>query len=701
MVRGLLAFQKVLLLTGLICLGKSLIAQVPPNDICLSATHIQNIENYCSEPGQFTNVNATGVGQLETSCLISLENDVWFTFIPSAQAVLIKVNGNVNELGTLQGPGIFVFDGSCTNLNSVGCNTVSAGEGAIELTVSDLVLGRVYYIAVVGANAGTFQLCIDQFTPPPQPESDCDKAVVLCDTSPFFVEHVTGIGDPVINEVNGTCVIQELASVWYKWTCESSGSFTFTLTPNNYIPGFESDDLDFVLFELPGGLNDCNSKRVIRCMASGANTEGGMVLPLDQWDECNGPTGLRFGETDTVETGGCQGNSNNWIKEAYLEEGKSYALIINNFSASGLGFSIEFGGTATFLGPEPDFEVEAVQAFECDKTIIFTNQSTSMTDPIVEWQWNFGAGATPTFADSSGPHSVVYESFGDKVAALTVESARGCIVTKILNLYVEPCCADTSTLDLSALADDQICPGVSDGVISAFGMNGAPEYQFSLDGVNYQPSPVITRLDPGDYTVYVQDIKGCRDSTVVTVGPADPFEVDAGDTIVVELGYPAQLEAVPIPNITPTSITWIPAGGLQFGVDSLRPQVLTGVPTVYTVEITNENGCIATDDVFVLVEVVRPIFIPNVISANADGLNDYFYISAGPAADNVEILRIFDRWGALVFEDSDFMPNDELRGWDGTFNGEPVDPGVFTFYTTIHFLDDVSQTYSGTITVVR
>ncbi|MDX1409961.1 MAG: hypothetical protein R3330_17550, partial [Saprospiraceae bacterium] len=381
--------------------------------------------------------------------------------VPTAPAIVIEVNGAVNNLGTMQGPGIFLFTGTCNNLQFVGCNTVAAGASTVELTVSDLVLGQVHYIAVVGAQPGTFQLCFNQFTPPPVPEQDCDEAVVLCDKSPFFVERLTGIGDPLFNEVAGTCIREEIASVWYKWTCENPGSLTFTLTPNNWVEGYESDDLDFVLFELTGGLDDCDpgSRSVIRCMASGAQTQNGQVLPLSEWFECNGPTGLREGESDFVEDAGCLGNSNNFVAPVNLEAGKSYALVINNFSESGQGFSIEFGGTATFLGPQPDFEVEAVQAFECDKTIIYTNESFSDSDPIVNWEWSFGAGATPQVMSGPGPHDVVYESFGDKVAALTVESSRGCLVTKIVDLFVEPCCADTTTLAAMGITTDELCPG--------------------------------------------------------------------------------------------------------------------------------------------------------------------------------------------------------------------------------------------------
>ncbi|HLF62554.1 MAG TPA: hypothetical protein VI603_02320, partial [Saprospiraceae bacterium] len=213
----------------------------PTNDLCSSALHIPNVDAYCSDPGEFSNIDATGTGQLNTSCLIPLVNEVWFTVIPQAPALLIQVSGNVNGLGTMQGPGVFLFEGTCGSLNDVGCNISSAGVNVTELTVTDLVIGGVYYIAVVGATTGTFQICVDAFIPPPTPEGDCSEAVVLCDKSSFYIENLIGIGD--VNEVNGTCIQEEFASVWYKWTCEQSGTLKFTLTPNNNISGFESDDL--------------------------------------------------------------------------------------------------------------------------------------------------------------------------------------------------------------------------------------------------------------------------------------------------------------------------------------------------------------------------------------------------------------------------------------------------------------------------
>ena len=81
--------------------------------------------------------------------------------------------------------------------------------------------------------------------------------------------------------------------------------------------------------------------------------------------------------------------------------------------------------------------------------------------------------------------SIDIESFGQKKVALTVTSSKGCVVTKILDFFVEPCCADTSTLGVTTNIRDQICPNTATGIIQGLGFSGSPDYQYSLDCVNY------------------------------------------------------------------------------------------------------------------------------------------------------------------------------------------------------------------------
>ncbi len=683
--------------------GTSLFAQ-PVNDECLSALPLLNTDKWCSEPGAYTNVNATPYSGTipANNCFLQLQNEVWFTFIPETPALYIKISGAVNGLGTLRNPAVAVFEGPCANLKRVGCNIVSSTTNQVELSIESLVIGRVYFMLVEGQNnfAGTFQICLNGFIPPPNPQSDCSKAVVLCDKSAFVIDTILGVGiqDP---GVTNTCIMQELSSAWYKWTCETSGTLTFTLTPNNYQQGFESDDIDFVVYELPGGLDDCLNKREVRCMAAGANTN----QPFSNWRRCNGPTGLAVGDPDLTEPAGCQiASQNNFVSALDMVAGKSYALLVNNFSQSGLGFSIVWGGTGTFQGPKPAFDISAVQAFECDKTIIFSNESLAPTDSIVHYEWGFGAGANPLSDTTTGPIAVVYESFGNKKVALTVTSSKGCVVTEIIDFYIEPCCADTSTLGVTAIVHDQLCPGTASGVIQGVGSSGAPLYQFSLDCVNYQPSTVFPSLLPGMYTLCIQDEKGCKNQVDLTIDPATGFYVDLGDSIFIQLGQTTDLHAIPFPNL-PSNVIWNNMNTLTFpGSDVsslLNPTALPHHSGWYSVTISNDVGCVTTDSVYISVDPYKPIYIPNVITPNNDDVNDRLTVYGNEAATVVNKFQIFDRWGGLMWEGNDFLLNDPSLGWDGKCKSQPVNPGVYAYRAKVNFLDDIPLIFTGTVTVLR
>ncbi|MDV7400187.1 hypothetical protein RZS08_52725, partial [Arthrospira platensis SPKY1] len=110
----------------------------------------------------------------------------------------------------------------------------------------------------------------------------------------------------------------ESNSTWFVWTAGSSGSLTFTLTPLN-----PPDDLDFVVYEYPNGPGNCAEKIPLRCMAS----------------SCQGPTGLNESSTDLAEPPNCNpATQDNFLAALQMEEGKTYGVMVNNFSTTGMGF---------------------------------------------------------------------------------------------------------------------------------------------------------------------------------------------------------------------------------------------------------------------------------------------------------------------------------------------------------------------------
>jgi gliding motility-associated-like protein len=95
-------------------------------------------------------------------------------------------------------------------------------------------------------------------------------------------------------------------------------------------------------------------------------------------------------------------------------------------------------------------------------------------------------------------------------------------------------------------------------------------------------------------------------------------------------------------------------------------------------EICNANCPDICDRAMVRVKVVddaskKPCFIPNVITPNGDGRNDYLRIPCVESQSDSQ-LKIFNRWGDLVYE-TDTYKND----WDGSYNGKTLPNGTY-FY---------------------
>lgn len=669
------------------------------NDECKYAIALP--KSYCSEDAEYTNVGATSDPSVNNTCVdLKWENGVWFSYVPHAPGMLIRVFGS-GQSGTLQYPKIVLFEKCGQYLQCSPGKTI----GNDELIIDDLTIGQRYYIMIESSigGEGTFKLCVNDFIPVPVPESDCSEGVVLCDKSSFVVNSLVGNGNNA-NEIDpNSCIQEEFASAWYKWTCDTAGTLTFVLTPNNFKDyNTIADDLDFAVYELPNGVNNCSGKIMIRCEASGANTlSDGSPAPLSQWSSCNGPTGLAGGDPNTTEPPGCPPGNNSFVSALNMESGKSYALIVNNYSRSGLGFKIEFGGNGTFLGPKPDFQVNANKQFECDKSVIFTNLSSSATDSIIEYNWNFGDRCVPDRSKAKGPISGVYQSFGNKTASLTVLSSRGCTVTKIKEFYVEPCCKDTSTLKAGIEIKDLKCYGIPDGKVLGRGIGGSPEYQFSLNNGDFRPNPFYSNLDTGYYKLVIQDIKGCSDTIVGHVDQPEKLIADAGEDKVIDLGDFTNLNGDYTPRSYNVDYYWEPNYNLEDFKD-LRTKAYPYETTTYKLIVKQKDtGCTSEDTMTIRVNKNRKIWIPNVFTPNGDGFNEKFTAFNVKAATGIDELMIFDRWGELIYDGKNLPLGDISYGWDGRFKDQKVNPGVYVYLFKIRFLDNAVIDYSGDVTVLK
>lgn len=92
------------------------------------------------------------------------------------------------------------------------------------------------------------------------------------------------------------------------------------------------------------------------------------------------------------------------------------------------------------------------------------------------------------------------------------------------------------------------------------------------------------------------------------------------------------------------------------------------------VALTDSFGCTGRDSLLVATQPCCGVYLPNAFTPNNDGTNDLFRIvTAGNHA--VYNFRIVNRWGQVVFETTN-----ESTGWDGTYKGEPQDPGTYHYF---------------------
>lgn len=123
-------------------------------------------------------------------------------------------------------------------------------------------------------------------------------------------------------------------------------------------------------------------------------------------------------------------------------------------------------------------------------------------------------------------------------------------------------------------------------------------------------------------------------------------------------------------------------------------------PGQYTFEVLDNNDCMVDDD-FALKEAIEcDIYMPNILSLNNDGVNDYFGIFlSNKFSGSFQSLKIYDRWGNLVFTLSDFAPSQSL--WNGMVNNTPVEQGVYTYMIEYTVTTVGKKVISGDVTVVR
>ena len=263
---------------------------------------------------------------------------------------------------------------------------------------------------------------------------------------------------------------------------------------------------------------------------------------------------------------------------------------------------------------------------------------------------------------------------------VTITDNNGCTTTDSTNI------AEPPAIVLTLSGTDASCYGKSDGsaVISVNGGISPYLYNWSNGGTSANQDS----LSAGVYQLTLTDANGCTMTQSITINQPSAIEVDAKPDTTISAGESVQLigEGGPF-------WLWTPATSLSCS-DCQNPVATPEETTTYYLTVIGDSGCSATDSVTIVVEDNSDFFIPNIFSPNGDGHNDILYVR-GKNISNIEYV-IYDRWGNKMFESHDVGD-----GWEGTYNGKPVNAGVYVWYVKFS-LDNKEETIKkGSVSLVR
>lgn len=464
-------------------------------------------------------------------------------------------------------------------------------------------------------------------------------------------------------------------------TFEANEEGYYYLSVSDVLTGCFSIDTFFLTDDTIYPTAEISTPQILTCI----NTE----VVLDGSNSSNTSTILYSWFTTT--SGGIQ--SGGETNQPIVTEPGFYELIVLDTS-NGCETTAPVTVIQNVISPNADagFDIE----LECNEIEAKLGSENTSIGTNIEYLWT--SSNPNVMINSSSDLNPIVDGFGLYTLQVT-NLENGCIAFDEVEVYQNPNIPQNINLEII----ESPCYGDDEGTIIIPSINGGVSpYLFSLNGSPFTSSNIYNDLSVGDYEVMIQDVNGCELSTMVTLYQPDFLSIDLGDDIYLELGDSVMLE----PSITGSfdTIIWestTPFSNCDTIENCFNPIVTPSQTTNMTTIISNEERCIAMDQINIFVEKNRNVFIPNAFSPDGFFDNQIFRIYSGKGVEKIKSFKIFSRWGEQIFEANDFYPNDTSNGWDGNFKGERMNPGVYVYSAEIEFSDGVKIIYKGEVTLMR
>lgn len=289
----------------------------------------------------------------------------------------------------------------------------------------------------------------------------------------------------------------------------------------------------------------------------------------------------------------------------------------------------------------------------------------------------------------------VINDLGEGVYKLTISDANNCKLVDSFLIKSPP------PLEFDYIVQDATCRTPNNGQLKLKDIKGGTKpLKLSIDNRLINNLDSSYNVSIGTHQITLTDSNLCSHKVSIFIDEAKRGSIDIPeDTIYLTLGdsFFLKLELRDINNID--TLQWIGNGRFSCA-DCIRTVVTPQQDGAYIeVVLVDDAGCRYKD--FVVARLKQNVYVPNVFSPNGDRINDYFNLITDSSVDRIDDLKIYDRWGELIFQSNNIQPNGEQGAWDGSFREHLAMPGVYVYM--ISYTNKLGHRFSlvGDITLIR
>ncbi len=209
--------------------------------------------------------------------------------------------------------------------------------------------------------------------------------------------------------------------------------------------------------------------------------------------------------------------------------------------------------------------------------------------------------------------------------------------------------------------------------------------------------------EPGEYYyTLIDNDNGCENTDSILI---EEFENEVFIDVIPEITYIEGQSVILTASVNLNSgeiesVSWSPDENMSCST-CLSTRVDDPTDSIYVITVVDIYGCVGEAEIRLIKKDKPEVTIPNIINPKSNSGNSNFTLYGNEEVDRILKLQVFDRWGSIVFSTENIAANTPSLGWDGKFNGQYVEQGVYVYLIEVLYVDSSVELYHGDVTIIR